>query len=64
MGRVVCTVAFLVTRRVLGLIGIGLAQDATDVEIALLRLWAPEVGLGAPPGVWGAPHFPDSWLLT
>jgi hypothetical protein len=35
--QMVRTVAFLVARRVLGLIGIGPAPDAKDVEIAVLR---------------------------
>jgi hypothetical protein len=33
----VCTLGFLVGRRVLGLVGLGPAPDAKDVEIAVLR---------------------------
>ena len=31
------TLGFLIVRRVLGLVGLGPAPDATDVEIAVLR---------------------------
>jgi hypothetical protein len=34
---VVRTLAFLVVRRVLGLVGRGAAPDAKDIEIAVLR---------------------------
>ena len=34
---VVPTLAFLIVRRVLGLVGLGPAPDAKDVEIAVLR---------------------------
>src|SRR3954454_13892565 len=34
---VIRTVAFVVVRRVLGLVGLGSASDAKDIEIAVLR---------------------------
>jgi putative transposase len=34
---VVRTIEFLVVRRVLGLVGLGSAPDAKDIEIAVLR---------------------------
>src|SRR4051794_29763748 len=34
---VIRTVAFVVVRRVLGLVGVGAASDAKDIEIAVLR---------------------------
>jgi hypothetical protein len=34
---VVCTVAYVIVRRVLGLVGVGPAPDAKDIEIAVLR---------------------------
>src|SRR5262249_19524246 len=34
---VLCTLAFMVVRQVLGLIGLGTSPDAKDVEIAVLR---------------------------
>ena len=35
---VVRTLAFVIVRRVLGLVGLGSAPDAKDVEIAVLRI--------------------------
>ena len=34
---VVRTLAFVIVRRVLGLVGLGSAPDAKDIEIAVLR---------------------------
>jgi hypothetical protein len=34
---VVKTLAFVIVRRVLGLVGLGSAPNATDMEIAMLR---------------------------
>jgi hypothetical protein len=37
LGVFVCTLAFLVARRLLGVVGLGPRPDAKDVEIAVLR---------------------------